>query len=119
MIHVQRNFGRTRDDSRSQAEGADCASPESNDDGDNGDEDEEEDDEEEEVEEKEKQDDYAGSGSAASTLITLFTDSQQKISLRTGYNEKEKVRVQQIYLHTCYEVSTWSVQFSVLIGCQL
>ena len=119
VIHVQRNFGHTRDDWRSQAEGADCASSESNDDGVNDDDDDEEEDEEEEVEENEKQDDYAGSGSAASTLITLFTDSQQKISLRTGYNEKEKVRVQQIYLRTCCEVSTWSVQFSVLIGCQL
>ena len=118
VIHVHRNFGHTRDDSRSRAEGADCASSESNDDGVNDDDDDEEEDEEE-VEEKEKQDDHAGSGSVASILITLFTDSQQKISLRTGYNEKEKVRVQQIYLRTCCEVSTWSVQFSVLIGCQL
>ena len=119
VIHVQRNFGHTRDFSRSRAEGADCASSESNDHGVNDDDDDEKEDEEEEVEEKEKQDDYTGSGSAASTLITLFTDSQQKISLRTGYNEKEKVRVQQIYLRTCCEVSTWSVQLSVLIGCQL
>ena len=92
VILVQRNFGQTIDDSRSQAEGVDCASSESNDDGIIDDDDDEEEDEEEE-EEKEKQDDHAGSGSAASTLITLFTDSQQKISLRTGNIETEKVSV--------------------------
>ena len=92
VILVQRNFGQTIDDSRSQAEGVDCASSESNDDGIIDDDDDEEEDEEEE-EEKEKQDDHAGSGSAASTLITLFTDSQQKISLKTGNIETEKVSV--------------------------
>ena len=89
VIHVQRNFGQTIDDSRSQAEGVNCASSESNDDGIIGD----DDDEEEEEEEKKKQDDHAGSGSAACTLITLFTDSQQKISLKTWNIETEKASV--------------------------
>ena len=48
---------------------------------------------EEEEEEKKKQDDHAGSGSAACTLITLFTDSQQKISLKTWNIETEKASV--------------------------
>ena len=118
VIHVQKNFGQRRDDSPSQAEGRDYVSSacsESNDDGIIDD----DDDDLEEEEEQEKDDDHAGSGSAVSTLVTLFTESQQKISLRTGYIEKEKVSVQQINLRTCYGLSTWSVQFSVLIDCQL
>ena len=113
-IQVQENFGQRTDDSRSQAEGGDCASSESND-NDINDEDDEEEEEEEEEEEKEEED-HAGSGSTASTLITLFTESQQKISWRTGYIEKEKVSVQQIYLPTRHYPSTWSVQLSVFVS---
>ena len=120
VIHVQKNCDQRRDDSPSQAEGGDYVSSacsESNDDGIIDDDDD--DDDQEEEEDKEKDDDHAASGSAVITLFTLFTESQQKISLRTGSIEKEKVSVQQINLRTCHSLSTWSVQFSVFIDCQL
>ena len=94
VIQVQTNFGQGMDDWRSQAEGENCTSSESiNDDGINDDDD---DDDEDEGEEEDEEHDHAGSGSNASSLITLHTKSQQKISWRTGYIEKEKVSVQQI-----------------------
>ena len=86
VIQVQRNFDLDMDDWCNQAEGENFASSESNDDDIN---DEDDDDEDEEH-------NHASSGSTVFTLTPLFTESQQKISWRPGYIEKEKVSVQQI-----------------------
>ena len=86
VIQVQTNFGQGMDDWRSQAEGENFASSESNDADIN---DEGDDDDEEEH-------DHASSGFTVFTLTPLLTEGQQKISWRPGYIEKEKVSVQQI-----------------------
>ena len=94
FIQVQTNFSQGMDDWRSQAEGENFASSESNDDGSNDEDDDEEDEEDEEDEDEEH--DRASSRSTVFTLTPLFTESQQKISWRPGYIEKEKVSAPQI-----------------------
>ena len=115
VIQVQTNLGQGMDDWRSQAEGENFASSESNADGIN---DEDDDDEDEGEEEEDEEYDHASSGSTTFTLTNLFTESQQKISWRPGYIEKEKVSVQQILLLTYHYPSTWCVQLSVFGSCQ-
>ena len=114
VIQVQTNLGQGMDDWRSQAEGENFASSESNADGIN----DEDDDDEDEGEEEDEEYDHASSGSTTFTLTPLFTESQQKISWRPGYIEKEKVSVQQILLLTYHYPSTWCVQLSVFGSCQ-